>query len=135
MPGRTRKPLPSEQPVVNAERGEHELVLAGTTFRMRPSFTALVAIEKKTGKTGLELVRLGNAGGIPALMLGTIAAELIRAGAQDEMTRAVDAERLGEMIFEDGIPQATARLTLALADAVTGGRTASGEAKAAAAAD
>ncbi len=126
--------LPSEQPSANSERGEHELVLAGTTYRLRPSFTALVAIEKKTGKSGLELVRMGNAGALHGLMLGTIAAELIRAGAEDAMTKAVNAERIGELIFEDGIPSATARLTLCLADAVTGGRTVSGEAKAAAAA-
>lgn len=119
------------QPVANAERGEHSLPLAGVTYLLRPSHAALVAIEEKTRQSTLALVRMGNAGDLTVTQLGTIAAELIRAGATDAMTRAVHADRIGQLIFEEGLPAAVSRLTLCLLDAATGGRTVSGEAKAA----
>jgi hypothetical protein len=117
----------------NAERGEHEIVLAGKAYRLRPSHNAVRAIEQTTGRSTMALVRLGNTGELTLEQLGAVAAELIRAGADeaDTMTRSVDAERIEELIFEEGLPQAQARITLVLLDASTGGRAASGEAKAA----
>lgn len=121
------------QPVANPERGEHELKLAGITYRLRPSHTALKSIERKTERATLRLVHLGNAGDLSIEMLGVIAGELIRAGAEekDVFTRNVSDDRVGELILEEGLPVATSRLTLCLLDAATGGRDASGEAKAA----
>ena len=115
-----------------AERGEHELVLAGVTYRLRPSHSAMRAIERVTERSALELVRAGNVGALTLDQLGTIAAELIRAGADqgDTLTRGVSADRIGELIYEQGVAGATFRLTAVLADAVSGGRKASGEAKA-----
>jgi hypothetical protein len=114
------------------ERGEHELVLAGVTYRLRPSHGAIRAIERATERSALELVRAGNVGALLLDQLGTIAAELIRAGADegDELTRGVSAERISELIYEQGLAGANFRLTAVLADAVSGGRKASGEAKA-----
>lgn len=119
----------------NPDRGEHQLVLAAQRYRLRPSHQAIVAIERKAERSLLELVRLGNAGGLSLERLGIIAAELIRAGAEkgDTMTQAVSAERIGELIFDEGVHKAMAALTLCLLDAASGGRTASGEAKAPAA--
>lgn len=117
-----------------AERGEHMLDLAGVSYRLRPSHQAMRAIEAKTERSSLELVRMGNVGALSLDLLGAIAAELIRAGAEDEMGRAVHADRIGELIYEQGVAGVTFRLTAVLADAVSGGRKASGEAKAAAAA-
>lgn len=117
-----------------AERGEHELVLAGVSYRLRPSHQAMRNIEAKTERSSLELVRMGNVGALSLDHLGTVAAELIRAGAEDELTRAVSADRIGELIYEQGVAGVTFRLTAVLADAVSGGRKASGEAKAAPAA-
>jgi len=116
----------------NSHRGEHELELGGRTYLLRPSFTALSAIEEKTGRTMLELLRMGNAGALPLVIAGTIAAELIRAGADenDELTKRVSPAKISELIYEQGVGQAVARLTLCLVDAATGGRTAQGEAKA-----
>lgn len=135
--GARRRNTPRASRAANPARGEHELVLGGTRYRLRPSHEALVAIEEATGVSTLALVRRGNAGELTYAALGAIAGELIRAGADegDAITRAVDDERIGELIFEsdDGLPAITARLTLCLLDAATGGRTASGEAKAAAA--
>jgi hypothetical protein len=124
----------------NPERGEHELALPGKTYRLRPSHEALKAIERLTGTSVLALVRLGNVGELSIEQLGIVGAELIRAGAEpdDSMTAAVDSERVEELIFENdgpngvgGLPYAQSTLTLCLLDAATGGRKASGEAKAA----
>jgi hypothetical protein len=121
---------PAVQPPANPDRGEHELALAGVDYRLRPSRQAIRAIESQTGLSLLALVRLGNSGELSTDHLGIIACQLIRAGAEDEMTARVDADRLAELIFEHSIVTATARLTAALCDAALGGRTASGEAKA-----
>jgi hypothetical protein len=114
----------------NPERGEDELVLAGTPYRLRPSRQAIRAIESKTGLPLLTLVRSGNVGELTTDQLGEIACQLIRAGAEDELTRRVDAGKLADMIYEDGIVGTMLRVTAVLAGAASGGRTASGERKA-----
>lgn len=119
--------------LANPTRGEHELLLAGVRYRLRPSHHALLAIEQKTQHSLVELVRLGNAQALSLRHVGIVAAELIRAGAEpeDSSTRAVHEDRIGELAYEEGVLGVTARLTLCLVDAAGGGRTASGEAKAA----
>lgn len=117
--------------LANPTRGEHELLLAGVRYRLRPSHQALVAIEQKTQHSLIELVRLGNGHALPIQHVGIVAAELIRAGAEDQATRAVHEDRIGELVFEEGILGVVAKITLCLIDAASGGRTASGEAKAA----
>jgi hypothetical protein len=134
MAKRQKPAEPAEkQAFANPERGEHLLSLQGREYRLRPSHSAIVAIEEKTGKSVLGLVRLGNTGDLPLKQIAIVAAELIRAGADegDSFTRSVNADRIGELIFEHGLPTVTSRLTLCLLDAATGGRTAEGEAKAA----
>lgn len=122
--------MPAGEPA-NEERGEHELALGGTIYKLRPSFGAVKAIEAKTQPL-MILVQLANRYELTLDQLGAIAAEFIRAGAEpgDTMTRAVNAQRLAEMIYEDGVARVTAVLTVCLADAARGGRTASGEVKA-----
>lgn len=117
----------------NAERGEHEIVLAGTTYRLRPSHEAMKLIEADTGLACLALVRLGNRGELTYTQLGIIGAALIRAGADDgdTMTKAVSADGIEELLYEEGMVLAQSRFTLCLLDAGTGGRKVSGEAKAA----
>lgn len=116
-----------------ADRGEHELALAGITYKLRPSHDAIVAIEDATGRSIMDLYRAGNTGSLTLTQLGAITGELIRAGADDDdtLTAQVNDERIGELIFEEGVYRAMARVTLCLVDAASGGRTASGEAKAA----
>lgn len=118
----------------NKIRGEHSLKLGGRTFVLRPSHAAIVAIEDETDLGLLEIISAAARGGLRQRHMGIIAAELIRAGAKSESDKHVDAERIGEMIYEAGTGKALATLQLCLVDAATGGRTASGEAKAAAAA-
>lgn len=128
-----RKAVPAAAPAIaNPHRGEHQLSLGGREYLLRPSFSAQVAIEEKTGQSLTQLIRAGNAGALPLKVAGTIAAELIRAGADkgDAFTQHVSAEKIAELIFEEGQPVCVAVLTLCMADMATGGRTSSGEAKA-----
>jgi Phage tail tube protein, GTA-gp10 len=120
-------------PVVNAERGEHELELDSATYRLRPSFSAIVAIERKCESSLIELASFASVGRLSLDRLGIIAAEFIRAGAEagDSLTRNVKAEKIAELIYVEGVPKITAKLTIALLDAVTGGVDAEGNAKAA----
>lgn len=122
--------MPAAQPSATSERGEHELTLGGVTYLLRPSHKAMKAIERKTDRSIMDLFRAGNTGSLSQEQLGIIAGALIRAGAEDDLTRRVDDERIGELIYEGGTHKAMARLTLCLIDAASGGRTASGEAKA-----
>lgn len=129
------KRVEAAQPVANAERGEHEITLGGKTYRMRPSHAAVREIERKTERSAMGLLRLGNTGDLSVDQLGIIGGAFIRAGAGDgdTLTANVDDERIGELIYEQGLPHASAVITMALLDAATGGRKASGERKAAAA--
>jgi hypothetical protein len=124
-------PAPADPaPAANPERGEHEITLGGRKYLLRPSHTAIVGIERQT-RPMLSLIRLGNACELSLEQLGIIAAEFIRAGATDEMTRSVDPQRISELIYEAGVPGITSRLTLVLLDAASGGRDAGGNVKAA----
>jgi hypothetical protein len=117
----------------NPERGESEIVLAGVTYRLRPSNTAIDKIERDTGKGLIPLVNGSGAGELTTRELAIAATELIRAGAEkgDSLTRAVSVDRIRDLILEEGVPGVMARVSLCLLDAATGGRTASGEPKAA----
>lgn len=115
----------------NAARGETTLLLGGKSYRLRPSYAAIVAIEDELGRSAIELLRASNAMALSYEDMGVIAAEFIRAGADedDAMTRSIASDRIAELIFEEGSAAALVSLTVALASAVSGGRTASGEAK------
>ena len=124
---------PVEQPAANPVRGEHELELGGVRYRLRPSHAALQAIEQRTEQAILSLIARGNAGAMLLRDMGVVGAELIRAGATDELTKRIDAGRIEELIFEEGLPKVMPALVMCLLDAATGGCDASGNAKAAAA--
>jgi hypothetical protein len=123
----------ADQPAANADRGEHELTLAGVTYRLRPSHAALRAIETKTERSLLALLRMSSVGDLTLDQVGEVASELIRAGADeaDLITRHVGAKRISELCLEEGLPRIMARLSICLADAASGGRDAEGNAKAA----
>lgn len=120
-------------PKANPARGEHELELGGTAYRLRPSHTALETIEEETDLSTLQLIQLAGSGGLKRRDAGVVAAELIRAGAaaDDHLTRNVSAERIAELIHEEGLAKVYAILVICLIDAAKGGRTSAGEAKAA----
>lgn len=134
VPAAKASPAIDDVPIdaeANPDRGELELELEGRTYRLRPSHAAIAHIERRTERSLLRLLQLGNGCDLSIEQLAIIATEFIRAGAEDEMLRRVDTARIGELIFEEGVPVVTARLTLCLLEAATGGRTVTGEAKAA----
>lgn len=128
-PRSPRQPRTPEK--ANPERGEHEVSLGGVTYVLRPSYAAIRAIEDKSGKSIVDIAKEGHAGAMLLYDAQIVAGEMIRAGAGDDPFLAnLSNEKIGELIFEAGLPHVAARLVVALVDAATGGRTASGEAKA-----
>lgn len=128
--GRGRRARPAA--TSNAARGEFELTLAGKAYCLRPSYGAQVAIEEALDQSMIELLRRANMCALQLAELGVVVAAYIRAGAaeDDKMTRAVNDERIAELIYEEGVTAVYPVLTLLLAAAVSGGHTSSGEAKA-----
>ncbi len=116
----------------NPARGEHTLTLAGTTYVMRPTYDAIVAIEDALDLTALELARAGAEGRLGCNVLGVIVAELVRAGAapDDRLTANVTADALARLIYEEGRAKVGTVITVVLSGAVMGGHKATGEPKA-----
>lgn len=119
---------------VNELRGEAEIVLGRATYGMRPSYEAIVEIEKATGKTiGVMAVAASNVA-LPVSTLAIVVAELIKAwgrATKDASAAHVGAGKIGSLIVETSVVAASLGVAKVLTDAVTGGYTASGEAKAA----
>lgn len=116
----------------NAERGEYALTLAGTRYVLRPSYAAIREIEEKTGKPLFQLAFAASGVSLRLEDAGIIAATLIRAGAGEGASlsaRGASAERIGELIYEEGAPEAQGVIADVLKAALSGGVTASGEAK------
>lgn len=131
---RTARPRPRAGGTTqaNAARGEYSLQLAGTTYRLRPTFEAIVAIEDTLDLTALELARAGGEGRIAAPAMGVIVAELIRAGAEegDRLTANVTPDAIARLIYAEGLVKVGFVVTMVLSAAVTGGHEPSGEARA-----
>lgn len=129
----SRKPrAPRNGRAANPVRGEHELELGGVTYLLRPTFTAVVAIESTLETSLLALFRKANVGLLAYADAGVVVAELIRAGAEpgDPLAANVSDEGIAALIYETGMPTVQAALVLVLGDAITGGRDRSGKAKA-----
>lgn len=121
------EPVEPVEAAANEVMGEDELRLGKRTYVLRPSYDAVKAIETRTGATLLQLYNDGNRGAIPLERLGVIAAELINAHPEQLKGGRVDADRIAQLIYRQGLPGVTARLTLLMLDAATGGRDLSGE--------
>lgn len=128
----------------NDLRGEVDLVLDGRSFVLRPSYTAIVAAERKTKRPLAELVTLAEACALTQADQAIVTTELIRAWgreieedeyaseAQKRMVTAAkraDADAIGEMLYSAGVMAVQPRLHLVLGMALTGGCLPSGELK------
>ena len=122
---------PAASVPANKYRGEHTLELAGKTYKLRPSYDAIVEMEDATGHSLMELTLKADGQRLRLPQAAAVSVALIKAGATDPLTAAVSAERIGQLIYEEGLVKVVIRLTLCLNDAVTGGRSALGEVKAA----
>lgn len=125
-------------------RGEVDLVLDGQRFVLRPSYAAIVAMEKKTGRSLLELATMAEQTVLPQETQAVVTTELVRAWgrglALDEYASAADraiatsakgasADTMGELLYGVGAMAVQPRLAVVLGMALTGGCLPSGEAK------
>jgi len=124
---------------VNAS-GEISITL-DAEYVLRPSYAAISAIEDKTGRSVIELANDAAQGGLKLRESAIIAAAMMRAwgneatGIGDEVQAGAarsNEARVGELIYEAGLPKINTRLAIVLIGAATGGYTISGKAKAAA---
>lgn len=121
----------------NETRGEAALTLDGQRFVLRPSFTALAAIEAKTGRSLVELALMAGQGRMPIATMATIATECIKAwgnaqpGEEGRLAAAVNEDRIAECIFESdgGVMRAMKTVEVVLMLSITGGVSATGEIK------
>ena len=132
--------------IANEVRGEVDIELDGQSFVLRPSYGAIVSIEKQTGKPLIELASLADVSALPLNDLAICVTEMVRAwGRQavvDDLTPAAERgaisaasgaskEAIGELIYSAGVMFAYPRVAIALARAASGGCLPSGEPKAA----
>ncbi|MDX3908423.1 MAG: GTA-gp10 family protein [Sphingobium sp.] len=117
-------------------RGELSLRIDGGEMGLRPSFEAITAFERETGKGLLLLAREALSGSLTLGETAQIACQCIRAWGRDTGSigaKGARADRIAELILESdgGIREALATVAGLLSLAATGGYSAKGEAKAA----
>jgi hypothetical protein len=128
----------------NDVRGEVDLVLEGQRFVLRPSYTAIVAMEKKAGAPLMQLAQLAEAGALTQEAQAIVVTELVRAwgrglvsdeyaSAADKATassaRGANAETIGELLYPVGVMAVQPRIAIVLGLALTDGCLPSGEVK------
>ncbi len=117
-------------------RGQIAIELEGQKYMLRPSFEAINAIELQTGRSLYDLAGEGTTGRMKAETMGLIVAELMRAhgkaNPEDPLASTYNgakAQRIAELIYEEGVPYLIPPIVAVLIGALTGGYTASGEVK------
>lgn len=128
----------------NEVRGEIDLILDGQRFVLRPSWTAIVAMEKKTGAPLMALAQAAEQGCLSQEHQAIVVTELVRAWGReivvDEYASAADkaiatsakgakVETIGELLYPVGVMAVQPRIAIVLGWAVTGGCLPSGELK------
>lgn len=95
---------------INPDRGEVGLTLAGRVFPMLPTFAAANAIESQLGAVSTLVGRIMRGDDLPKWReLAVIATECIRAAGKDRndaMLVGVNVEKIGEMLYEEGLDEA-----------------------------
>lgn len=128
----------------NELRGEVDIVLDGQRFILRPSYTAILAMERKAGKPLLELAALAEQSMLTQEVQAIVVTELVRAWGRglvlDEYSSAeersiattakgANAEAMGELLYGVGAMAVQPRIAIVLGAALTGGCLPSGELK------
>jgi len=117
----------------NDLRGEVDLELDGQSFVLRPSYEAVIACERQTGKSLIELAIAADNGTMGTEAAAIVVTECIRAWGRanaDRAVAAVNAKRIGELLYDYGVMGVLPRVAIVLSRAASGGVTASGEPKA-----
>jgi hypothetical protein len=123
--------------MANEERGEATITLEGVEYGLRPSFTAIQAIEQKTEQSIFALALRASALELSTAALGVVFGETMRAwgkanpeSTEGKVAAAVKDERVAELIFDEGVKAASQIAGWLLRAALTGGATSVGELKA-----
>ncbi|WP_267388674.1 hypothetical protein [Sphingomonas sp. GC_Shp_3] len=129
----------------NALRGEVILVLEGQSFVLRPSYTAIIAMEQKTGLPLINIAQLAEQAALTLEAQAIVVTELVRAwgreaqvdeyasaGEKATLTAAKHAsvDSIGALLFDVGGMAVQPRIAIVLGRALTGGCLPSGEPKA-----
>ena len=116
-------------------RGEVTIDL-DATYVLRPSFAAIMAAEKATGKSLIQLHDEAATGTMSLETAGILVCEMIKAWGReyregDDIAQRhaanSNAKRVTELVYDSGLFAVSARLVVVLRGAVTGGVTVSGE--------
>jgi len=128
----------------NELRGEVDIVLDGQRFILRPSYTAILAMERKAAKPLLELAALAEQSMLTQEAQAIVVTELVRAWGRSLVlneyssaeersiattAKGANAESMGELLFGVGTMAVQPRIAVVLGAALTGGCLPSGELK------
>src|SRR3546814_10273886 len=121
---RTTMTVNTDRPHVE-ERGELALMLDGQDMVLRPSYEAIDAFEKATGKGLLMLARDSLNGALTLAETAQIACECIRAWGRandDRGSAGANTQRIAELIMESdgGLRTALSTISAMMALAVNG---------------
>lgn len=117
----------------NALRGEVTIELEGVAYTLRPSYEAIVEIERVTDDTLVSLAQAGLSFTLPLAKTAIVATELIKAhgrATDDRAMAAFNVAGVGGLIFDAGSYQIGAIIGAVLSGAASGAYTPSGERKA-----
>jgi hypothetical protein len=138
--------IPADADIIaNEVRGEVDIELDGQRYVLRPSHTAIKAMERKTAMPLVQLAALAEQCLLSQEAQEIVVTELVRAWgrelAVDEYAtaaqksvatsaRAASPEAIGELLFSVGVIPVQARVAIVLKLAAAGGCLPSGEVKA-----
>lgn len=117
----------------NVERGEIAIDLDGTPHVLRPSFEAVIAIERATGRSLEQLAAQAGASALSIDDAAIVTTECIRAhgrATSDKLLVNYQPEQVAACIVAAGKMLIVRRLELLLYMAITGGYDAQGNLKA-----
>jgi hypothetical protein len=116
----------------NPTKGELTLTMEGFDYTLRPSREAVMAIEKLTRKSVIELYNAATELKLTLNETAFIVAELVKAwGIEtgDQGMQRASAERFTTLVYEHGLHLVCARIATVLGLAATGGVSAEGKVK------
>lgn len=130
-----KSPKAEREQITLDTRGQLTVTL-DAEYVLRPSYEAIMEIERETGLALYDLASLAANARMSIEHMAIVVAAMMRAhgkaSPEDPMKSSylgAKAETIAPMIFEAGAPKIMIRLTVLLAGAIHGGYTASGEAK------
>lgn len=118
-------------------RGQLPMPLGGEDYLLRPSFEAVLEIERNL-RPAFELAQDAMRGALTLEEMAVCVVAMMKAQGktlpdndpQASVYRAASVDQIGRLIYEAGGPRICARLMVVLTGCVNGGYTAEGEAKA-----